>query len=84
MRNIIFSDHCLISMKKRNVTKEEVIETISKNEWEAAKHNRFSCKNNFLYKKTWNKKYYETKQVVPIFIEENNNIVVITVFTFYY
>ena len=39
---------------------------------------------NFIYNKEWNKKIYSTKQVRPIFVEEKNEIVVVTVYVYYY
>lgn len=32
----------------------------------------------------WNKRVYTTKQVRPIFVEESNEIVVITVYVYYF
>ena len=49
-----------------------------------AKGDRFECAKNFPYNEFWNKKFYETKQVVPVFREEGNSIVVITVYVFYF
>jgi hypothetical protein len=31
----------------------------------------------------WNGKYYKTKEVKPVFVDEENEIVVITVYTYY-
>jgi len=38
----------------------------------------------YTYEAMWNKKYYRIKQVKPVFVEEENEIVVITVYTYYY
>lgn len=42
------------------------------------------CRKNFAYNKKWNKKFYTTKQVRPIFVEEKDEIVVVTVYTYYF
>jgi len=40
---------------------------------------RFECRKDFAFSSEWNKKYYDTKQVRPIFVEEHNEIIVATV-----
>ena len=42
------------------------------------------CRFNFTFEKEWNGKYYAIKQVAPIIKEEEEEIVVITVFTFFF
>ena len=42
------------------------------------------CCKDFLYNQVWNGKQYATKQVRPIFVEEVEEIVVITVYTYYF
>lgn len=49
-----------------------------------AKQERELCRFNFSFGKTWQKKLYAIKQVVPVIKEEANEIVVITVYTFYF
>jgi len=45
---------------------------------------RLDCRRNFPYGREWNGKVYSTKQVRPIFVEEPAEIVVITVYTYYF
>ena len=45
---------------------------------------RFACSMNFPYSNEWNGNFYETKQVRPIFVDETNEIVVITVYTYFF
>lgn len=68
----------------RNTNEAEVIETIKTSDWFPADLGRLECKKNFIYKNEWNRKYYETKQVKPIFVEEEEEIVVITVYTYFF
>ncbi len=42
------------------------------------------CRYNFLFNRKWQSKHYAVKQVAPIIKEESNEIVVITVYTFYF
>jgi len=39
---------------------------------------------NFFYGKDWNGTFYPTKQVRPIFVDEPDEIVVVTVYTYYF
>jgi hypothetical protein len=39
---------------------------------------------SFSYDKQWNGKFYATKQVRPVFVEEATEIVVVTVYTYYF
>ena len=50
----------------------------------SAELGRLDCRRNFPYGKEWNGKVYATKQVRPIFVEEVGEIVVITVYTYYF
>jgi len=45
---------------------------------------RFECRMNFTFEQEWNGKVYQTKQVRPIFVEETDEILVITVYTYYF
>lgn len=42
------------------------------------------CRMNFIYGRIWNGKRYETKQVRPIFVEQAEEIVVVTVYVYYF
>ena len=46
--------------------------------------NRLDCRMNFSFGKDWNGKFYATKQVRPVFVEEQNEIVVVTVYSYYF
>ena len=37
-----------------------------------------------LFKSLYNGKYYETKQIRPIFVEEPGEIIVVTVYVYYF
>jgi hypothetical protein len=42
------------------------------------------CRYNFAFKHKWQGKHYAIKQVAPIIKDEADEIVVITVYTFYF
>ena len=45
---------------------------------------RLECKKDFSFDSAWNGKKYSTKQIRPIFVEEETEIVVITVYVYYF
>lgn len=84
MKPIRLSGHAKEQLRYRGTNEEEVIEAIRTCSWQLAELGRFECRKDFIYENEWNKKYYKTKQVRPIFIEEEKEIVVITVYTYYF
>lgn len=81
---IRLSEHAKIQCKERGVNVDEIIETIRSGTKEPAKKNRFICRQNFQYNDYWNDSFYPIKQVAPVFVEENDEIVVITVYSYYF
>lgn len=71
-------------MRKRGFTAHEVEEAIRTSPWNPAELGRLECRKDFSYAKDWNGKIYATKQVRPVFVEESGEIVVITVYTYYF
>lgn len=81
---IRLTQHAKQQLSYRGTTEEEVKDTIRTCKWEPAELNRMECRKNLRYDKNWNDKHYRTKQVQPIFVEEENEIVVVTVYTYYF
>jgi hypothetical protein len=69
---------------ERGATRAEVLETIRKGSRQRAKHGRQMCRFNFPFGATWQGKFYAIKQVAPVIKEHATEIVVITVYTFYF
>lgn len=84
MKKVIFSKHAKDQMADRGATEDEVIKSILEGEKIPAKKNRQSFRKNFTFGKEWKNKIYETKQVVPVVVEEEDKIVVVTVFVYYF
>jgi len=84
MKPIRLSAHATESIKYRGVTEDEVKEAINSSDWSPAELGRSECRKEFVYDRIWNKIHYKTKQVRPIFVEEETEIVVITVYSYYY
>lgn len=83
-KNIRLSQHAIEQAKYRGCSKEEVIETIGTCQWDKAGLGRLECQKDFVFNKKWNDKEYKTKQVKPIFMEEKDEIVVVTVYVYYF
>jgi len=84
VKPIRLSKHAFNYAKKRGFTIAEVEETIRTSSWEAAELERLDCRKDFAYGKEWNGRFYATKQFRPVFTEEAEEIVVITVYTYYF
>jgi hypothetical protein len=80
MKPIRFSAHALSYMAKRGFTVAEVEDTNT--DWPVGT-GRMECRKAFPFNREWNKKLYATKEVRPIFVEEADEIVVVTVYTYY-
>lgn len=84
MKPIRLSTHALSYAEKRGFSVEEVKDTICNSGWEPSELGRLQCHKDFNFEKEWNSKFYTTKRVRPIFVEEKEEIVVITVYTYYF
>jgi hypothetical protein len=83
MKPIRLSGHARENIIYRGATEDEVIDTIRNALWGPAEQGRLECRKDFAYGHEWNGKFYDTKQVRPIFIEELKEIVVVTVYVYY-
>jgi hypothetical protein len=76
MKPIRFSKHALGYAASRGFTMAEVEDAIRTCVWGAAELGRLDCRKDFAYGREWNGKFYATKQVRPVFVEETVLIVV--------
>ena len=85
MKPIRCSDHARLQMVLRGATEDEVIVTIRSGKWETAKMGKFRTKHQFNFDKIslTNQKFYKYKTIEPIFADESNEIVVVTVKVYY-
>ena len=84
MKPIRLSGHAREQLFFRGTTEEEVIQAIRTSPWQPAELGRLECRKNFTFENEWNKKYYKTKQVRPIFVDEGDEIVVVTIYTYFF
>ncbi len=81
---IRISGHARQQLGFRGTTEAEVVETIRTTPWTAAESGRLECRKEYRFGGMWNARRYATKQVRPIFVEESDEIVVVTVYVYYF
>ena len=84
MKPIRFSKHALAYTASRGFTVAEVEEAIRTCPWGTAGLGRLDCRKDFAFGRDWNGNVYAIKQVRPVFVDEPGEIVVITVYTYYF
>jgi hypothetical protein len=81
---IHLSGHARRQVQFRGTTEHEVVEAIQTQPWQPAELGRLECRKDFAFNAEWNRQYYGTKQVRPIFVEEAEAIVVVTIYVYYF
>jgi hypothetical protein len=80
---IRLSAHAAGYMQRRGFTRREVVVAIRTGSWTTSR-GRLETHRDFPYNSTWNGAYYATKRVRPIFVVHPQEIVVVTVYTYYF
>jgi hypothetical protein len=83
-KTIAFSGHASQQLRFRGTTEAEVSDAIRTVLWLPAENGRLECRKDFVFDAQWNGRHYTTKQVRPIFVEELNQVVVVTVYVYYF
>jgi len=83
MKSIRLTTHALEQLVERGATEDEVKAAIEHGVREPAKRGRLMYRLNFQYNAEWQGKFYAIKQVAPVVAEAQNELVVVTVYTFY-
>lgn len=78
------SRHAADRLDARGTTSAEVIQAIRQSEWRPTDRGRLECHANFSFHGTWRGREYLVKQVRPIFVDEPHEIVVVTVYVYYF
>lgn len=84
MKPIRLTRHAVEQCAERGATEAEVCYAIEHGSREPAKHGRMLCRYNFSYNRLWQDNHYAIKQVVPVIREEPEEIIVVTVYTFFF
>lgn len=81
---IRLSEHARGYLERRGFSAAEVEVTIRNSAWQPASRNRLEAAKDFPFNNEWNGHRYLTKRVRPIFVDEADEIVVVTVYTYYF
>jgi hypothetical protein len=84
VKSIRLTAHAVEQCAERGATEEEVREAVQQGVRELAKRGRFMARLNFQYGAKWQDRVYAIKQVAPVAVEDQNEVVVVTVYTFYF
>jgi len=84
MKRIRLTRHAQEQAAERGATESEVKEAVRKGSRQPAKLGREMCRYNFAFDRNWQGRHFAVKQVAPIIQEQPNEIVVITIYTFYF
>ena len=84
MKPVRLTNHARLQCGERGASEAEVIKTIGEGVQEPAKAGRLLYRYNFPFNAVWQGHRYSVKQVAPVIKEEPDEIVVITVYTFYF
>ena len=83
MKPIRLSRHAQDQLLFRGATAAEIDEAVTSSPWQPAELGRLECRRDFVFARAWNGVFYPTKQVRPIFVDEPDEIVVVTVYVYY-
>lgn len=75
--------HAASSLDRRGFTVAEVEATIRGSLWMPARNHRLQATRDFAFDDEWNGKRFATKRVRPVLVEEADEIVVVTVDTYF-
>jgi hypothetical protein len=84
MKPIRLTKHARGYLTSRGFIEAEVEEAIRTCPWQPSELGRRECRKDFPFHAVWNGRHYATKQVRPIFAEEATEIVIVTVYTYYF
>jgi hypothetical protein len=84
LKPVVLTFHAREQADERGSSLEEVEFAIREADWQPARQGRQECRKDFEFNSVWNGTLYATKQVRPIFVEEADQIVVVTVFVYYF
>lgn len=84
MKPIRLTAHAAEQCVERGATQAEVRYAIEHGVREPAKRGKWMSRHNFQYNAEWQGRFYAIKQVAPVMVETVSEIVVVTVYTFYF
>ncbi len=83
-KTVEISQHAWEQMTERGASEQEVFTAIEQGGKESALLGRTMYRKNFQFDRMWRGRHYKVKQVAPIVVEHEDELVVVTVYTFYF
>lgn len=83
MKPIRLSHHARENAKFRGAAETEIKDAIRTTSWQPAELGRLECRKDFPFNQEWNGKFYATKRVRPVFADNPDEIVVVTVYVYF-
>ena len=84
MKPIRLSHHARENAHFRGATEIEVKDAIRTASRKPAELGRLECRKEFPFNQEWNGKFYATKRVRPVFADNPDEIVVVTVYVYFF
>ncbi len=84
VKAIVLSSHAREQAQRRGAHITEIVDTVRTAVWKPAELGRLECQRDFPFDQLWNDTRYRTKRVRPIFIEESQQIVIVTIYVYYF
>jgi hypothetical protein len=84
VKRIRLTFHASQRCQSRGTNENEVRQAVIRGVRETAKKGRVLFRLNFQYNRTWRGRHYAIKQVAPVVIEKTDQIIVVTVYTFFF
>lgn len=81
---IRLSVHARGYLSRRGFSEAEVMDTIRTSAWRPAYSGRLEAAKEFPFAGVWNGTFYATKRVRPVFVDNPTEIVVVTVYTYFF
>jgi len=81
---IIFTHHARERMRQRGAREEDVREAIRIGQRETAQRGLALYRMNREFNSEWDGKFYRVQQIASVVAEEQDRIVVVTVYAFYF
>jgi hypothetical protein len=83
-KTIRLTGHAHAQLGFRGATEADVVAAIRTSPWQPAELGRLECRNDFAFNAEWNRRWYATRQVRPIFVDEPGETVLVTVYVYYF
>ncbi len=83
-KRVVFTNHVAGRLVERGTTEDAVVEAIRIGEREAAQRGLSLYRLNLEFNRAWHGRRYRMQQVAPVVAEEEDRLVVVTVYTFYF